>query len=242
MHLLDSTEESYVKFKFLDAELSYDLEIGQMPCGTNAAFYTSEIPADGISPGHESGARYGGGYCDANYVGGVGCAEFDIQEANANATVYTTHGCNPSTGFAPKGEIDCDMSGTAANPYWVDKSFYGYGPSFRVDTSRKFTVVTQFIGSPVLTEVKRIYIQGGRLIEQPNSITTNLEQISRSFAVGHVLIFSLWASEVDMSWMDCGDNGPCIAENEQSKDLQEKYWDSTVTFSNLRFGELNTTF
>jgi hypothetical protein len=33
------------------------------------------------------------GYCDANYVGGTGCAEFDIQEANNKAMVYTTHTC-----------------------------------------------------------------------------------------------------------------------------------------------------
>lgn len=41
---------------------------------------------------------------------------------------------------------------------WViDTSFYGAG--LTVDTSKVFTVVTQFIGDP-LTEIKRFYVQG----------------------------------------------------------------------------------
>jgi cellulose 1,4-beta-cellobiosidase len=48
-----------------------------------------------------------------------------------------------------------------------DTSFYGKGMT--VDTSKVFTVVTQFVGSP-LTEIKRFYVQGGKVI--PNSQST----------------------------------------------------------------------
>jgi hypothetical protein len=43
-----------------------------------------------------------------------------------------------------------------------DTSFYG--PGLTVDTSKVFTVVTQFIGDP-LTEIKRYYVQGGKYVE-----------------------------------------------------------------------------
>lgn len=62
----------------------------------------------------------------------------------------------------------CDPDGCDFNSYRQgDTSFYGKG--LTVDTSSKFTVVTQFIGSP-LTEIKRFYVQGGKTI--PNSEST----------------------------------------------------------------------
>nr|BAF57306.1 putative glycosyl hydrolase family7 [uncultured symbiotic protist of Reticulitermes speratus] len=242
IYILDPTGKAYEKFKFIDAELAFDVDISQIPCGMNAAIYTAEIPADGVTPGHEAGAAYGGGYCDANYVGGIGCAEFDIGESNARATVYTSHGCTPTTGFAKQGSINCDTGGTGANPYRADKNFYGNGSSFTVNTAQKFTVVTQFRGSGQLTSIDRIYIQGGKQSKQPNSITSNLDRISPSFAAGHVLIFSIWASDGDMSWMDCNDNGPCNASQESSSYLQQNYPNATVTYSNIKVGPIGSTF
>jgi cellulose 1,4-beta-cellobiosidase len=52
-----------------------------------------------------------------------------------------------------------------------DKSFYGKG--LKVDTSKKFTVVTQFIGSP-LSEIKRFYVQGGTVIPNSQSLIPNV--------------------------------------------------------------------
>jgi cellulose 1,4-beta-cellobiosidase len=48
-------------------------------------------------------------------------------------------------------------------------TFYGPGQSFSVDTSKPFTVITQFIGSPVIKEIRRFYRQNGRLI--PNAMS-----------------------------------------------------------------------
>lgn len=243
-YLLDDAQKSYVIFKLVNAELSLDIDLSEIPCGMNAAIYTAELPADGIAPTHEAGAKYGGGYCDANYVGGLGCAEFDIVEANKASIVYTSHGCVPDTGLAPKGNISCDMSGTAANPYWSDKKFYGPGHQFAVDTLHKFTIVTQFKGNErgELQSIDRIFIQNGKQIPQPNNIKTTLDQVSASFNVGHVLIFTIWASDGDMSWLDAGDNGPCDASQETSAYLQQTYPDATAYFSNIRYGPINSTF
>nr|BAF57298.1 putative glycosyl hydrolase family7 [uncultured symbiotic protist of Reticulitermes speratus] len=242
IYILAPGGKAYEKFKLVNSELTFDVDISQIPCGMNAAIYTAEMPADGVTPGHEAGAAYGGGYCDANYVGGIGCAEFDIGESNARATVYTSHGCNPTTGFARQGSISCDTGGTGANPYRQNKNFYGNGSSFTVNTASKFTVVTQFKGSGQLTSIDRIYIQNGQKIPQPNNINNNLNQISPSLAAGHVLIFSIWASDGDMSWMDCNDNGPCNAGQESSNYLQQNYPNATVTYSNIRWGGIDTTY
>nr|AGT15838.1 cellulase [Reticulitermes flavipes] len=241
IYILAPGGKAYEKFKLVNSELTFDVDISQIPCGMNAAIYTAELPADGVTPGHEAGAAYGGGYCDANYVGGVGCAEFDIGESNARATVYTSHGCSPTTGFAKQGSISCDTGGTGANPYRVDKNFYGNGSSFTVNTAQKFTVVTQFKGNP-LTSIDRIYIQGNKQTKQPNNINNNLDRISPSLAAGHVLIFSIWASDGDMSWMDCNDNGPCNAGQESSRYLGTKLSDATVTYSNVRWGPIDSTY
>ena len=55
-----------------------------------------------------------------------------------------------------------------------NKDFYGSG--LTVDTSQKFTVVTQFQGSgSSLTGISQYYIQGGKKIQQPNSTWPSLE-------------------------------------------------------------------
>jgi cellulase len=75
----------------------------------------------------------------------------------------------------------CDQSGCGYNPYRLDNPDY-YGPHGVVDTTRPFTVTTQFIpaaeeknfgfsggsGSD-LVEIRRLYVQDGRVI--PNAPT-----------------------------------------------------------------------
>lgn len=100
-----------------------------------------------------------------------------------------------------------------------------------VDTTKKFTVVTQFIGSP-LKEIKRFYVQNGKLIpnsqstiagNEGNSITpafcdaqkvafgdrdTFKEQggfpsMSDALGKGMVLVMSLWDDHyANMLWLD----------------------------------------
>ena len=60
------------------------------------------------------------------------------------------------------------------NPYRLGVTdFYGKGKT--VDTSKPFTVVTQFLGSGSnLSEIKRYYVQGGKVIENPQPKTSGL--------------------------------------------------------------------
>lgn len=108
-------------------------------------------------------------------------------------------------------------------------TFYGLGMT--VDTSSVFTVVTQFIGSP-LTEIRRLYVQNGVIIANSasdisgvtgNSITPafcdaqktafgdlndfdtkgGFTSMSEALSAGMVLVMSLWDDYyADMLWLD----------------------------------------
>lgn len=76
----------------------------------------------------------------------------------------------------------CDPDGCDFNPYRTgNPSFYGSAKT--VDTTKKFTVVTQFItsnGTPSgsLVEIRRKYVQNGVVISNPH---VNVPGISTSF-------------------------------------------------------------
>jgi cellulose 1,4-beta-cellobiosidase len=116
------------------------------------------------------------------------CAELDIWEANNAATAYTVHpcslngpercdglACGDGGGWTTGHRYDgvCDADGCDFNAYRMgNASFFGKGASFAVDTSRPFSVVTQFLttdGTDAgdLSEIRRIYVQDGR--EIPNA-------------------------------------------------------------------------
>ncbi|KAF8058516.1 cellobiohydrolase I [Lyophyllum atratum] len=109
---------------------------------------------------------------------GACCNEMDVWEANSVSAAYTPHPCT-GTGLTrcsgtACGTLDryatvCDPDGCDFNSYRMgDKSFYGKG--LKVDTSKKFTVVTQFItntgtATGTLSEIRRLYVQNGVVIQ-----------------------------------------------------------------------------
>ncbi|WAQ92276.1 hypothetical protein PtA15_16A182 [Puccinia triticina] len=108
------------------------------------------------------------------------CPEMDVWEANSIAQAFTTHTCQSVKPTACTGD---QCGGTAANRYnglcdkdgcdfasyrWGATEFYGQGK--KVDTSKPFTVITQFVTSDKtdngeLTEIHRIYKQGNNVIK-----------------------------------------------------------------------------
>jgi len=113
---------------------------------------------------------------------GTCCTEMDIWESNSMATAYTPHvctvkgqtRCNGSTcGDDPDNRYGgvCDKDGCDFNSYRMGNMKF-LGPNLMVDTTKPFTVVTQFITSDgtdrgTLSEIRRIYLQNGKVI--PNS-------------------------------------------------------------------------
>ncbi|RDB20742.1 Exoglucanase [Hypsizygus marmoreus] len=113
---------------------------------------------------------------NGNY--GACCNEMDIWEANSVSAAYTPHPCTVTglsrcsgTACGTNGRYDtvCDPDGCDFNSFRMgDKSYYGKG--LTVDTSRKFTVVTQFItntgtATGTLSEIRRLYVQDGKVIQ-----------------------------------------------------------------------------
>lgn len=165
---------------------------------------------------------------------GACCAEMDVWEANSASTALTPHSCQPAgysvcedsscggTYSQDRYAGSCDANGCDFNPFRVGvKDFYGKGKT--VDTTKKMTVVTQFVGSGnQLTELKRFYVQDGRVIANPeptlpgmsgNSITQKwcdtqksvfqedvypfnefggMASMAEGMSLGMVLVMSLW--------------------------------------------------
>ncbi|KAJ5748677.1 uncharacterized protein N7511_010373 [Penicillium nucicola] len=183
-------------------------------------------------------------------VGGHGscCNEMDIWEANKISTAVTPHPCDAAGQTMCEGDDcggtysssryagTCDPDGCDFNPYRMGNDSF-YGPGKIVDTSSKMTVVTQFItddgtDSGTLKEIKRLYVQNGKVIANSasdvsgvsgNSITTDfctaqktafgdediftqhggLAGMSKGLEQGMVLVMSLWDDHnSNMLWLD----------------------------------------
>ncbi|KAF4471003.1 exoglucanase type C [Fusarium albosuccineum] len=175
------------------------------------------------------------------------CPEMDIWEANDMATAFTPHPCKTLTQHSCEGDKcggtystsryagTCDPDGCDFNPFRQgNETFYGPGSEYTVDTTKKVTVVTQFIkgSSGGLSEIKRFYVQNGKVIGNPeskvasnegNSITEDFctaqkkafgddddfavkggfSQMSDALAAPMVLVMSLWDDHyANMLWLD----------------------------------------
>lgn len=79
----------------------------------------------------------------------------------------------------------CDKDGCDFASYRLnDRTFYGPGSSFQVDTTRPFTVVSQFLTTDGtdngdFKEFRRFYIQDGRRIENSKVESVKENQLNR---------------------------------------------------------------
>jgi cellulose 1,4-beta-cellobiosidase len=167
----------------------------------------------------------------------------DIWEANSVSTAFTPHACSTIEQSRCNGDSCggtyssdryggvCDPDGCDFNSYRMgDKNFYGKGKT--VDTSKKFTVVTQFVGSGDNMDIKRFYVQNGKVIAnsmskingiEGNSVNTKFcdqqkevfgdryvhkekggnANMAQALSNGMVLVMSLWDDHfANMLWLD----------------------------------------
>jgi cellulose 1,4-beta-cellobiosidase len=230
---------------------------------------------------------------------GACCNEMDVWEANSIAAAYTPHPCTSTgltrcTGNACGGSANrygsiCDPDGCDFNSFRMgDKSFYGKG--LTVDTSKKFTVVTQFLtttgtATGALKEIRRLYVQNGRVIQNSkvnvpgmtafDSVTTDfckaaktafgdrdsfgekggIAGMSKAMANGMVLVLSVWDDHTaNMLWLDSnyptsGDaskpgiaRGTCATSSGVPSDVENSVPNSSVTYSNIKFGDIGSTY
>ncbi|KAG8773931.1 hypothetical protein FRC12_002230 [Ceratobasidium sp. 428] len=177
---------------------------------------------------NKAGAKYGTGYCDAQcpkdikFINGEAnvldwngssndansgtgrygtcCDEMDVWEANSDATAYTPHPCSSTGQFrcdSTTCPTTCDQAGCDFNSYRMgDKSFYG--PGLTVDTTKKFTVVTQFItdsgtATGNLKEIRRLYVQNGKVIQNSKTNVSGMsayDSVTEAFCSAQKTAFS----------------------------------------------------
>ncbi|KAG0149340.1 hypothetical protein CROQUDRAFT_89151 [Cronartium quercuum f. sp. fusiforme G11] len=309
LYLLDR-DGKYVMLKLKNQEFSFEIDVSELPCGVNGALYLSAMDADGgASSNNKAASSYGTGYCDAQcphavkFLGGkvnmqnwtstgpgtgngrLGscCTELDIWEANTMSQAFTLHPCKtkgPTQCTDKACSSLCDGSGCDFASYRLGAHDF-YGPHKTIDTTKKFSVVTQFIthdgtSSGSLVEIRRLYVQNGRVIQNSktklgslkpfDSITKEFCKATRAFfnetnvfqedggmarmgaalERGMVLTFSLWDDHSDqpMLWLDGqpDNRGTCTAQGSNVTKTEEENPGTSVKFSNIRVGDLNTTF
>jgi len=184
----------------------------------------------------------------------------------------------------------CDKDGCDFNSYRMgNATFYGKGKT--IDTSKPVTVVTQFLttdgtAAGDLSEIKRFYVQGGKVV--PNSMSTvagvpqNTNSITPGFCTaqktafanedhfsklgglkamgdamgrGMVLVMSLWDDHAaNALWLDSSypadadptkpgvKRGECATTSGVPAEVEANAADSTVVFSNIKVGDIGSTF
>ncbi|KAK4161524.1 glycoside hydrolase family 7 protein [Cladorrhinum sp. PSN259] len=145
-------------------------------CPRDIKFINGEANVEGWNPSDSDSNGGSGRY-------GTCCSEMDIWEANNMATAFTPHPCTDigqtrcegdgcgGTYSSDRYAGVCDPDGCDFNAYRMgNKEFYGKGKT--VDTTKKLTVVTQFLKNSAgeLSEIKRFYAQNGVII--PNSVSS----------------------------------------------------------------------
>lgn len=113
----------------------------------------------------------------------------DIWQANSEAAAFTPHPCSvngqtrcqgTACGDGPdRNNGVCDKDGCDFNSFRLgDQSFLG--PGLTVDTTRPFTVVTQFItfdgtANGDLSAIRRLYVQDGKVIQNSETSVPGID-------------------------------------------------------------------
>lgn len=163
------------KYPANEAGAKYGTGYCDAQCPHDMKWITGEANSEGWKPSDTDPNSGTGKY-------GTCCDEMDIWEANKFASAYTPHCCTVKGAYRCEGtecgdngatryKGVCDKDGCDLNSYRAgNKTFYG--PGMMVDTSSKYTVVTQFISSDGtdngdLVEIKRFFVQNGKRVEEP---------------------------------------------------------------------------
>jgi len=209
----DFSPEMFWATPLKDKHFSYTIDVSNVDCRCNSAGYfvsmhTNPYPGD-----------WGRYYCDANFVNGVWCPEYDTWEGNKYTMSSALHTCNKDS----NGDWDsCDRPGCASNAFYFDSNLMCPEDRCTINTNKPFTVSH----SQNEYYVNVWFEQEGRTTSF-NVCDYNAGYIGNMAAQsfnGMVFTASLWGGpDIDMSWLDgmTGCQGVCNLENQ------------SVTFSNF---------
>ena len=125
---------AYFKPNLLGGSIEFDVDLTRSGCGCLTALYAIVMPA---SQNYDDPFQY----CDGANVGGHGCPEFDVMEANKYAFRSTAHKCTDN-GNSFSG---CDRNGQCSTDVILEQAGrFGPGVSYEIDTNSVFHVKQDF--------------------------------------------------------------------------------------------------
>ena len=227
LYLVNPQGDKHHPFYVKNRQVSIDIDLSQVKCGYNAAFYFVNMDLN---------APLGTGYCDGQGT----CQEYDLMEANRAATQATTHSCT--------GGNNCDHWGCGVN-----NKLPVFGPGGQIDTNQPFTITSTFrtkdgTDSGDLVSIEQQMIQQGRIVKTTTirddycyglgnadpqfPSTGGLSQLSKALEIGMTPTFCIWGDGGEsMAWLDGGQKNPaCALDQEQLR--------NEAKFSNLRIGRI----
>lgn len=208
LYLMSANQASYQGFDLRGKEISFTVDVSNLPCGLNGAVYFVELPLK--NPYSKSltssyGVNYGDSQCpsDIKYVSGRAnfgkrgaCSnEYDLWEANSKACSLALHPCSiqgvtnctneKNCGTGIYREVGyCDKSGADYNPnrYGL-RTFFGNGKNFTIDSSKPIKVITQFPlnSNGQIKSVVRYYEQAGVRILGANLTESSIAAAHNAF-------------------------------------------------------------
>ncbi|KAI9065904.1 glycoside hydrolase family 7 protein [Trametes sanguinea] len=258
VYLMAQDDANYELFNLKNQEFTFDVDMSNLPCGLNGALYFVEMDADGGKsrfPANKAGAKYGTGYCDtqcpqdikfingeANILGwegspsdpnagsgqfGTCCNEMDVWEANMNGAAVTPHVCSIRRLYVQNGKVIANSK----------TNIPGLG-TFDSITDAFCNAQKQVFGDTNTFEQL-----GG------------LAQMGNSFQQGMALVMSIWDDHAaNMLWLDSDyptdvpatnpgvARGPCPANSGIPATIETSEASASVTFSNIKFGPIGSTY
>eukprot|EP00088_Acartia_fossae_P031760 TRINITY_DN32571_c0_g1_i1.p1 TRINITY_DN32571_c0_g1~~TRINITY_DN32571_c0_g1_i1.p1 ORF type:complete len:269 (+),score=72.73 TRINITY_DN32571_c0_g1_i1:3-809(+) len=200
---------TYLQIPLMDKHFAYTVDLSNVGCHCNAAGYFIGMPGAGPGDG-------GDWYCDANFVGGQWCPEYDCLESNKYTVAGTLHTCSGDG----SNWWECDRGGCQSNAFNVDPNMFCPEDRCTINTQKPF-----LISHAQGTEYANIWMsQDGK--EASFDICWDggyCNNMAGSYG-GMVFSASLWGGpDIDMGWLDgmTGCGGTCDIGG------------SSVTFSNF---------
>jgi len=195
-------QDDFYQMKLNNLHFTYKLDLSRVPCHCNAAAYFNKMPAH--SPGEG-----GDWYCDANYVGGIGCPEYDTLESNKHIVSGALHSCYWDGSWWQ----GCDSGGCSSNSW--DSASGQVCPGCSIDTQGGPFTVSHF-QSPDQANIWMSQNGNEASFDICYGNGDYLNTMSEYWEDGMVLAFSLWGScdNNDMWWLDdrtgCQGEGGCV--------------------------------
>jgi len=191
--------DMYWQVPLLDKYFSFTVDLSNVGCHCNAAAYFINMP---------SSADTGDFYCDANYVGGSGCPEYDVMEANKHNLASTIHTCKKM--IVQDKWYDCDRWGCMMTAYNMDMEMMCPDEKCTINTNKPFRISSFQNSSVAFTQME----QEGRSTRFDLCHQPVLSTIAQSSFSGMVFSTSLWSypdGGHGMDWLDgmTGCQGPC---------------------------------